>query len=231
MRKRGGRNNIVGMVTKPRAGCPRKLGWIPGRDNRFISSTKCSGRLRTPPSLLFSVGTGGCSPGLKRSWRDADDSPPSSAGVKNECSYVPTPSCLRGCLVTAKGKVVRWEMVATISGAHPVGGFLLVVLNLRARYRRAISYASCVVISRLSCNNDQELWRGCCHGMLMNRMLSTGCRLLRPAIRKITPTINTIGYYHARKMSRPWNVEGLVTACSSVSGVTTAMCKDLAGMK
>lgn len=107
MRKRGGRNNVVGIVIKPRAGCQRNLGSFPGRDNRFFSSTKCSGRLRTPPSLLFSVGTGNCSPGLKRSWREADHSPPSSAGVNNECSCIPTPSCLHGCIVTAKGKVVR----------------------------------------------------------------------------------------------------------------------------
>ena len=206
MRKRGGRNNVVGIVTKPRALCPRNLGWIPGKDNRFISSTECSGRLRTPPSLLFSVGTGGYSPGLKRPWRKADHSPPppSSAGVKNECSYIPTPSFLRGCIVTVKGKVVRWKEVATVSGAHTFGGFLSAVLNLRARYQRPISYATCVVISRLSCKNDQELWRGCCHGMLMSRMLSTGCRLHRPAIRKITPD-----YKHYRLLSREKNVSAM----------------------
>lgn len=48
-------------------------------------------------------------------------------------------------------------MVAAVSGAHPFGGFLLAVLNLRARYQRAVSYATCVVISRLSFKNDQEL--------------------------------------------------------------------------
>ena len=91
-------------------------------------------------------------PGLKRPWREADHSPPppSSAGVKNECSYIPTPLCLHGCIVTAKEKVVVWDVVATLSGAHPFAGFLLAVLNLRARYQRAISYATCVVISRLS---------------------------------------------------------------------------------
>jgi hypothetical protein len=130
--------------------------------------------------------------------------PPSSAGVKNECSYIPTPLCLRGCIVTAKGKVVMWDVVATLSGAHPFAGFLLAVLNLRARYQIAISYATCVVISRLSCKNGQELWRGCCHGMLMSRMLSTGCRLHRPAIRKITPD-----YKHYRLLSREKNVSAM----------------------
>jgi len=104
-------------------------------------------------------------------------------------------------------------------------------LFISARYQRTISYATCVVISRLSCKNDQELWRGCCHGMLMSRMLNTGCRLHRPAIRKITPTINTIGYYHAKKMSRPWNVEGtgysmLIFQWSHVNCNVQRSCRD-----
>jgi len=107
MRKRGGRNNVVGIVIKSRAGCPRNLGSIPGRDKRFFSLLQSVQAGSGPHQVfLFSVGTGSCSPGLKRPWREADHAPPSSVGV-NDCSYIRTPSCLHGCIVTAKGKVVR----------------------------------------------------------------------------------------------------------------------------
>jgi hypothetical protein len=36
MRKRGGRNNVVGIVIKPWAGCPRNLGSISGRDKKLF---------------------------------------------------------------------------------------------------------------------------------------------------------------------------------------------------
>jgi hypothetical protein len=207
MRKRGGRNNVVVIVIKPRAGCPRNLGSISGRDKRFFLSYKVFRPTQDSTKPFVFSGYRELLPGIKAavacSW---PLTPPSSAGVKNECSYIlaPAPSCHRGCIVTAKGKVVRWSVVATVSGAHPFAGFLLAVLNLRARYQRAISYATCVVTSRLSCKNGQELWRGCCHGMLMCRMLSTGCRLHRPAITKITPN-----YKHYRLLSREKNVSAM----------------------
>jgi hypothetical protein len=44
---------------------------------------------------------------MKRSWREADYWPPSSAELKTECSYIPTLARHHGCTVTAKGKVMR----------------------------------------------------------------------------------------------------------------------------
>jgi hypothetical protein len=64
----------------------------PSRVNIFISSAKRPDRLWGPSSrLAYWV------PGLKRSGRDADQSPPSSAEVKNKWSYTSIPRiCVRG---------------------------------------------------------------------------------------------------------------------------------------
>jgi hypothetical protein len=48
-------------------------------------------RLRGPPSLLSNGHRGTLSPGVKRPWRDADHSPPTSAKVKKTWVYTSTP--------------------------------------------------------------------------------------------------------------------------------------------
>jgi hypothetical protein len=55
-----------------------------GKDWEFFSSPPRPDRLKGPPSLLSS---GTLSQGLKRPWREADHSPPSSAVVENAWSY------------------------------------------------------------------------------------------------------------------------------------------------
>ena len=41
----------------------------------------------TAHPVSYSMGTGGCCPGVRRPWREAEHSPPSSAKVRNECLH------------------------------------------------------------------------------------------------------------------------------------------------
>jgi hypothetical protein len=76
-------------------------GWMirgssPGQGWKFLSSPPRPDRLYGPPSLLSNVYQG-LSLGVRRPGREADHSPPSSAGVKNVWSYTSTPLiCLHG---------------------------------------------------------------------------------------------------------------------------------------
>jgi hypothetical protein len=66
-------------------------GLIPGRGGIFIFTTTSKPVLR-----LTVVDISGLFPGVKSPERETDHSPPSSAKVKNVCSFTsipPTPSC------------------------------------------------------------------------------------------------------------------------------------------
>jgi hypothetical protein len=63
----------------------------PGRCKRFPSTSQCSDRLWSPQWTL-----GALSPGLKRPKLEADQSPPSSAQVKNCEAIPPNTSSWRG---------------------------------------------------------------------------------------------------------------------------------------
>ena len=70
------------------------MGWMvrglnPGRDKNFFSSPNRPERLQVPLSLHFS-GYRGSFSGVKWPGRKFNHSPPSSAEVKNECSYTST---------------------------------------------------------------------------------------------------------------------------------------------
>jgi hypothetical protein len=64
-------------------------GSIFSRDKRFFSCPQCQDRLWGPPSLLFNGYRGVLSTGVKRERRQADDSPSSSAEIKNGGSILP----------------------------------------------------------------------------------------------------------------------------------------------
>jgi hypothetical protein len=64
---------------------------IPGRGWEFFSSPPRPDRFWNPPSLQSNGYQGNLSLGVKRPGREADHSPPSSAEVKNPCSYISTP--------------------------------------------------------------------------------------------------------------------------------------------
>jgi len=67
---------------------------IPGGEWEFFSSPQRPDRFWGQPSLLFN-GYRDLSPGVKRPGRDADHSPPSSAGVKKAWSdYLHSPTRL-----------------------------------------------------------------------------------------------------------------------------------------
>jgi hypothetical protein len=57
---------------------------------RFFSSPRRPDRFWGPPSLLTNRYQGLFAPGVKRPWREADPSPPTSAEVKNTWIYTYT---------------------------------------------------------------------------------------------------------------------------------------------
>jgi hypothetical protein len=73
-------------------------GSTPGRGWEFFSSQPCPHLLWGPTNLL-SNGYREFSTGVKRSGRDADHSPPSSAEVKSVWSYTSTPIRLHGVVL------------------------------------------------------------------------------------------------------------------------------------
>ena len=91
-------------VDKPATDClshdTANCGSIPDRCKRLFSSTKCTYRLWSPPSLIFNrycssfAGEGG------RGGKLATQ-PHLSAEIKNEWSYSPLPSCVYGGHISA----------------------------------------------------------------------------------------------------------------------------------
>jgi hypothetical protein len=59
-------------------------------DSRFISSPRHPDRFWGLPRLLCNVVPGAHSPGVKRLWREADHSPPTSVEVMNTWIYTST---------------------------------------------------------------------------------------------------------------------------------------------
>jgi len=55
------------------------------------------------------MGTGDSFPGVKRTGREADRSPPSSAGVKNAWSYTSTPPCRHGVQLNGAPDTSSWR--------------------------------------------------------------------------------------------------------------------------
>jgi hypothetical protein len=73
-------------------------GSIPGRARRFYQLHNVKiGPGAHPASYL--MGTGGSFPEVKRSGREADHPPPSSAEVKNGGAILPLPPCLNGLVL------------------------------------------------------------------------------------------------------------------------------------
>jgi hypothetical protein len=99
-----GSHSIVNILTGLQAGHPRNHSFIPGLGMRCISWPKNiqtdSGTL---PTILFSAYCGLFPVWVKHLRHEPDDSPPSSADVKNEWSYISTTaysfiSCTRATL-------------------------------------------------------------------------------------------------------------------------------------
>jgi hypothetical protein len=72
------RDSSLGIETRLRAGRPRRLSSISGRDKRFFSSPQHPDELWGPPSLLFNGYQG-----VMQQAREAEHLPPSGAEVKN----------------------------------------------------------------------------------------------------------------------------------------------------
>jgi len=63
----------------------------PSRDKRFFNYPNCPDPLCSPPSLIIQQVLDVLSAAVKLLGHDVDHSPPSSAKVKNDCSYTSTP--------------------------------------------------------------------------------------------------------------------------------------------
>jgi hypothetical protein len=77
----------AGIVTRLSTGQPRRLGSIPGRSKRFVSSPlrPAVGLTHPPIQLVLEA----VSPPVKRQGRDADHSPPFSVEVENSGTIPP----------------------------------------------------------------------------------------------------------------------------------------------
>jgi hypothetical protein len=84
----------------------KAMGWTisasnPGKGKIFFSFAKSPHRLRGPPNLLFN-GYRGSFARAQRLEREVDDSPPSSAEVKNEWSCTSTPPTISTLMAWAE---------------------------------------------------------------------------------------------------------------------------------
>jgi hypothetical protein len=87
----GGRGSSVSSVTRLRAGRPG-LDSLPGQECLLIATASRPVLGPTQPYIQWVPGT--LSPGVKRPGREDDHLPPSSAEVKNTCSYTSTCPCV-----------------------------------------------------------------------------------------------------------------------------------------
>jgi hypothetical protein len=79
----GSRDSAVGIETALGAGQPKGRSSNPAL---YFIQTSCGAH-----TACYPLGTGGFSPGVNRSGREADHSPPTSAKVKKKCNYTSPP--------------------------------------------------------------------------------------------------------------------------------------------
>ena len=85
------KTQLLGVVISLPAGQQRNRGLILDKGQQFITSPKLLDFLYCP-HYPYLIGIDGSLPGVKRSGREVDHSPPSRAKVKNEWSYTSTPA-------------------------------------------------------------------------------------------------------------------------------------------